>query len=65
MNIQWSQCRVTVLSVSILILPNLYYTCSSCDAYNMGVKDYLKEEIQGTYSDYTDDQVKRKLLHNL
>ena len=44
---------------------NLYYTYSSCDAYNMGVKDYLKEEIQGTYSDYTDDQVKRKLLHNL
>ena len=41
---------MTVLSVSIY-LPNLMY--SSCDAYNMGVK----EEIQGTYSDYTDNQV--------
>ena len=34
---------------------------SSCDACNVEVKDYLKEEITGTYSEYTDDQVKCKL----
>ena len=40
----------------------MFVKYSSCDAYNVGVKDYLKEEITGTYSEYTDDQVKHKLL---
>lgn len=38
---------------------------SSCDAYNVEVKDYLKDEITGTYSEYTDDEVKCKLQGDL
>lgn len=37
---------------------------SSCDAYNAEVKDYLRSEITGTCSEYTEDQVKCKLLHD-
>ena len=29
----------------------------------MEISDYLKEEVTGTYSDYTDEQVKHKFLH--
>ena len=40
----------------------MFVNYSSCDAYNVEVKDYLKDEITETYSEYTDDQVKCKLL---